>query len=56
MKPGDRIIICTPGGGGYGPPKEADGEEQKRQGKTHARDQWRGTGSVAIYQAVQESA
>jgi len=56
MKPGERIIICTPGGGGYGDLNEADEKEQKRQKKMHARDQWRGTGSLSIYQAVQESA
>lgn len=56
MKPGERIIICTPGGGGYGDLNEADQKEIKRQKKINARDQWRGTGSVSIYQAVQESA
>jgi N-methylhydantoinase B/oxoprolinase/acetone carboxylase alpha subunit len=56
MKPGERIIICTPGGGGYGNLFEADEKEQKRQKKIHARDQWRGTGSISTYQAVQESA
>ena len=56
MKPGERIIICTPGGGGYGPLGELDEQEQKRQRKLHARDTWRGTGSIANYQAVQESA
>lgn len=55
MKPGERIIICTPGGGGYGPLGELDEKEQKKQ-KMYARDQWRGTGSIANYQAVQESA
>lgn len=56
MKPGERIIISTPGGGGYGPLKDLDEEEQKRQKKNHARDMWRGTGSIANYQAIQESA
>jgi 5-oxoprolinase (ATP-hydrolysing) len=56
MKPGERIVICTPGGGGYGNLNEADEKEQKRQKTIHARDQWRGTGSVSNYQAVQESA
>ena len=56
MKAGERIIICTPGGGGYGPLGELDENEQKKQKRVHARDQWRGTGSVANYQAVQESA
>jgi len=56
MKPGERIIICTPGGGGYGPLSELDESEQKKQKKMHPRDKWRGTGSIANYQAVQESA
>jgi 5-oxoprolinase (ATP-hydrolysing) len=56
MKPGERIIICTPGGGGYGPPNEAKEKEQKKEKKMHAQDQWRGTGSISNYQAVQESA
>jgi 5-oxoprolinase (ATP-hydrolysing) len=56
MKPGERIIVCTPGGGGYGPPDELDERDQKRQKKMYARDQWRGAGSVVNYQAMQESA
>lgn len=56
MKPGERIIVCTPGGGGYGLVGELDGKDQKRQKKRYARDQWRGTGSIANYQAIQESA
>ena len=56
MKPGERIIVCTPGGGGYGSLSEVDEKEQKVHKKRHPRDQWRGTGSIAIYQAVQESA
>ena len=56
MKPGDRIIVCTPGGGGYGPVEEANAQEQKLRKKSHASDLWRGTGSVATYQATQESA
>jgi len=56
MKPGDRIIVCTPGGGGYEPAEEANAQEQKLRKKSHARDLWRGTGSIATYQATQESA
>lgn len=56
MNPGERIIICTPGGGGYGPLKELDGKDHQRQKKIHAKDHWRGTGSIANYQAIQESA
>ena len=55
MKAGDRIIVCTPGGGGYGPIDELDKEEHKKW-RMHPRDQWRGTGSIAAYQAIQESA
>ena len=56
MKPGERIIICTPGGGGYGPIEESDEKAQKKQRKMHAKEQWRGTGSLASYHAIQESA
>ena len=56
MKPGERIIICTPGGGGYGPLKDLDEKGEQRRKKAHAKDQWRGTGSIANYQAIQESA
>jgi len=56
MRPCERIIICTPGGGGYGPVKELDEKDQQRKKKIHAKDQWRGTGSIANYQVVQESA
>jgi len=42
MKPGERIIVCTPGGGGYGQVEEdnVDGEQQatKRPKKNDARD------------------
>lgn len=55
MRSGERIIVCTPGGGGYGPPEESDEIDSKKK-KMHARDQWRGTGSIASYQAIQESA
>jgi len=56
MKPGERIIICTPGGGGYGPLKDLDEKDQQKQKKVHAKYQWRGMGSIANYQALQESA
>jgi len=56
MKPGDRIVICTPGGGGYGAVDQSDGEAPRRRTREHPRDQWRGAGSIANYQAIQESA
>ena len=31
MKPGERIIICTPGGGGYGTLDEGDEKDKKKQ-------------------------
>ncbi|KAK9371065.1 Hydantoinase B/oxoprolinase-domain-containing protein [Lipomyces kononenkoae] len=52
MQPGERIIICTPGGGGYGP-VHLDADIGVR--KTDPRANWRGQGSVAIYSAIQES-
>ena len=56
MNAGDRVVICTPGGGGYGLLEEMEETKWNARRKTHARDQWRGTGSVANYQSVQESA
>ncbi|KAK9326021.1 Hydantoinase B/oxoprolinase-domain-containing protein [Lipomyces orientalis] len=52
MQAGERIIICTPGGGGYGPAHlDADISGRKKD----PRENWRGQGSVAIYSAIQES-
>ncbi|KAL2758036.1 hypothetical protein ACRALDRAFT_2119105 [Sodiomyces alcalophilus JCM 7366] len=38
MKPGDRIIVCTPGGGGWGAP----GEEKEVESRPDPRAAWRG--------------
>ncbi|KAJ8102289.1 Hydantoinase B/oxoprolinase-domain-containing protein [Lipomyces tetrasporus] len=52
MQSGERIIICTPGGGGYGPAHlDADIGGRKKDPRAN----WRGQGSVAIYNAIQES-
>lgn len=50
MQPGERIIVMTPGGGGWGVP----GEEKKVRRQQDARLAWRG-GSVANALATQES-
>jgi 5-oxoprolinase (ATP-hydrolysing) len=39
MKPGERIIICTPGGGGWGNPDERTGKPVAENDPKHA---WRG--------------
>lgn len=39
MKPGERIIVCTPGGGGWGPAGEEKEEAQKALDPKHA---WKG--------------
>ncbi|KAI5858444.1 Hydantoinase B/oxoprolinase-domain-containing protein [Tricharina praecox] len=48
MKPGERIIVCTPGGGGYGKPSDRQGKKTREHDPTHS---WKG-GSLAsrIYQ------
>ena len=54
MKPGERIIIYTPGGGGWG----AEGGEKKslaRQGQKDPKHAWRG-GSLASHIYTQETA
>jgi N-methylhydantoinase B/oxoprolinase/acetone carboxylase alpha subunit len=56
MNPGERIIICTPGGGAYGAERDSSDAEPGKQKKFHAGDHWRGTGSIATYHAIQESA
>lgn len=50
MQPGERIIICTPGGGGYGPVHERMVPTNKNDPK-HG---WKG-GSLASRTAIQES-
>jgi 5-oxoprolinase (ATP-hydrolysing) len=51
MKPGERIIVCTPGGGGYGNPKERKGMVKRQNDPTHS---WKG-GSLASRVATQET-
>ncbi|KAI2787786.1 hypothetical protein POX_f08163 [Penicillium oxalicum] len=50
MQPGERIIIRTPGGGGWG----QVGEQHQLVHKVDARHAWRG-GSLATRQALQEA-
>lgn len=50
MQPGERIIVRTPGGGGWG----AIGEESQALRKDDARHGWRG-GSIASYTAAHEA-
>ncbi|KAK9467132.1 Hydantoinase B/oxoprolinase-domain-containing protein [Lipomyces arxii] len=52
MQTGERIIINTPGGGGYGHSHLERGDEQHRHDPKHS---WRGQGSLAIYTSTQES-
>ncbi|KAJ9157698.1 5-oxoprolinase (ATP-hydrolyzing) [Pleurostoma richardsiae] len=51
--PGDRMVIMTPGGGGWGTEGEAEEEEAVVNGKKGT--YWAGAGSVASIQAVQNS-
>jgi 5-oxoprolinase (ATP-hydrolysing) len=51
MKPGERIIINTPGGGGYGEAKERKEKRKRENDPTHA---WKG-GSLATRTATQET-
>lgn len=52
MKPGERIVIHTPGGGGYGYPNERKGGIKERENSpTHA---WYG-GSLTTRIATQET-
>ena len=55
MSAGDRIIVSTPGGGGYGSVDERK-EDCASENKIHARDLWRGTGTVNAYHSTQETA
>jgi len=54
VEPGDRLVIHTPGGGGYGPPNGDARATAKRTApvRTSIRD----GGSVAEYNRLQESA
>jgi 5-oxoprolinase (ATP-hydrolysing) len=50
MRPGERIIIHTPGGGGWG----KEGEESRIEKKRDPREAWRG-GSIAGRQSTAEA-
>ena len=50
MRPGERIIVMTPGGGGYG----AIGDERRIETKKDHEQNWR-KGSLAMRQETQES-
>jgi 5-oxoprolinase (ATP-hydrolysing) len=50
MQPGERIVVITPGGGGWG----HVGDDSKIRKQLDARHAWRG-GSVASILATQES-
>ena len=50
MKPGERIIVCTPGGGGWG----AVGEKSATTGERDPRFAWRG-GSLVGRASTQET-
>ncbi len=52
MKAGERIIVCTPGGGGWGALES--GESRKREAVRDPRHAWRG-GSLASRAQTQET-
>jgi 5-oxoprolinase (ATP-hydrolysing) len=51
MKAGERIVVYTPGGGGYGNPKDRKGPAKRQHDPTHS---WKG-GSLASRVATQET-
>jgi 5-oxoprolinase (ATP-hydrolysing) len=51
FKKGDRIVISTPGGGGYGPPHEQDQNKPSRRA-----DLVKASGSLGAYKDMSESA
>lgn len=51
MKPGERIVVCTPGGGGWGKVGQKSKSKNKQEDPRHA---WRG-GSIASRQAEAEA-
>ncbi|KAF3077965.1 hypothetical protein TWF102_004031 [Orbilia oligospora] len=58
MKPGDRIIICTPGGGGYGLKGSGTStprDPYKKPRKIDPTLMWRGRGTLANRMATEES-
>ena len=50
MQPGERIIVMTPGGGGWGPA----GKDKSLSGKDDPKKSWKG-GSVSSRQAEAEA-
>lgn len=52
MAPGERIVICTPGGGGWGPVGKESAVDGK--GKRDEREGWR-KGSLAARMEAQET-
>lgn len=52
MKAGERIVICTPGGGGYG--KVEEREKVKRWEEKNHKLAWRG-GSIAQRESMAET-
>lgn len=50
MGPGDKLVIETPGGGGWGAPKEARGLDKLDLGHTHG---WEARGSIAERERAQ---
>ena len=58
IKAGERIIVCTPGGGGWGIATDGTSPTKKRKlkGPGHASDNWRGKGSLNETSGKQETA
>lgn len=52
FKKGDRIVISTPGGGGYGPPHEQDQNKPSRRADLLVK----ASGSLGAYKDMSESA
>jgi len=53
MLAGDRMIVNTPGGGGYGKPSERD--LARKRSPMDPRHAWRGKGSISTYIDMQET-
>ncbi|THU85545.1 hypothetical protein K435DRAFT_970661 [Dendrothele bispora CBS 962.96] len=53
VQAGERIIIHTPGGGGWGIPESGDGWPNPTASMPSKIQYWRGTGSVASFMAAQ---
>ena len=55
MKPGERIIICTPGGGGYGEPDDDDANGHHFLNHEDPTLKWRAMGSLSTRAFTQET-